>query len=156
MSSDNENATKKSSNPLKYFLSGGFGGVCTVLAGHPLDTIKVRLQTMPLPAAGEQPLYKGTLDCARKTVQREGFRGLYKGMSAPISGVAPIFALSFFGFGLGKSTIFFDSIIAWFAYYYSCFLLLSEGLQQKTENEKLSPAQLFCKFVELFQDFCVP
>ena len=32
-------------NPIKYFLSGGFGGVCTVLAGHPLDTIKVRLQS---------------------------------------------------------------------------------------------------------------
>lgn len=30
-------------SPIKYFLSGGFGGVCTVIAGHPLDTIKVRL-----------------------------------------------------------------------------------------------------------------
>lgn len=29
-------------SPVKYFLSGGFGGVCTVIAGHPLDTIKVR------------------------------------------------------------------------------------------------------------------
>lgn len=29
-------------SPIKYFLSGGFGGVCTVVAGHPLDTIKVR------------------------------------------------------------------------------------------------------------------
>lgn len=28
-------------SPIKYFLSGGFGGVCTVVAGHPLDTIKV-------------------------------------------------------------------------------------------------------------------
>jgi solute carrier family 25 carnitine/acylcarnitine transporter 20/29 len=32
---------KKPVNPVKYFLSGGFGGVCTVVAGHPLDTIKV-------------------------------------------------------------------------------------------------------------------
>lgn len=101
MSSENKNGN--SSSPIKYFLSGGFGGVCTVLAGHPLDTIKVRLQTMPLPKAGEQPLYHGTLDCAKKTIRQEGFRGLYRGMSAPITGVAPIFALSFFGFGLGKS-----------------------------------------------------
>lgn len=57
---------------------------------------------MPLPAKGTLPLYSGTYDCAKKTVQREGFRGLYKGMSAPIAGVAPIFAISFFGFGLGK------------------------------------------------------
>lgn len=28
-------------SPIKYFISGGFGGVCTVVAGHPLDTIKV-------------------------------------------------------------------------------------------------------------------
>lgn len=25
----------------KDFISGGVGGVCTVVAGHPLDTIKV-------------------------------------------------------------------------------------------------------------------
>lgn len=74
---------------------------------------------MPVPAAGQLPQYKGTYDCARKTIQREGFRGLYKGMSAPLVGVAPIFAMSFFGFGLGKR------------------------LQQKTPDEKLTNAQLF-------------
>lgn len=137
--------TEQKTSPVKYFISGGFGGVCTVLAGHPLDTIKVsdirnpldpkfnlfylchriafqfkvRLQTMPLPAPGTAPLYTGTYDCARKTVQREGFRGLYKGMSAPIAGVAPIFAMSFFGFGVGKR------------------------LQQNTPDEKLSNLQLF-------------
>ncbi|KAG7311990.1 hypothetical protein JYU34_001431 [Plutella xylostella] len=97
------------SSPFKYFLSGGFGGVCTVLAGHPMDTVKVRLQTMPLPKPGEKPLYGGTWDCFSKTVKQEGFRGLYKGMSAPLTGVAPIFAISFFGFGLGKKLIKGDS-----------------------------------------------
>lgn len=89
-------------HPLQYFVCGGFGGVCTVLVGHPLDTIKVRLQTMPVPKAGEKPLYAGTLDCFQKTVKNEGFRGLYKGMGAPLASIAPIFAISFFGFGLGK------------------------------------------------------
>lgn len=37
MSADGHN------NPFKYFLAGGFGGVCTVMVGHPLDTIKVCL-----------------------------------------------------------------------------------------------------------------
>lgn len=96
---------KKAVSPIKYFLSGGFGGICTVITGHPLDTIKVRLQTMPVPPAGTPPLYRGTFDCAKKTVQIEGFRGLYKGMAAPITGVAPIFAISFFGFGVGKKLI---------------------------------------------------
>ncbi|CAG2060149.1 unnamed protein product [Timema podura] len=89
------------SSPIKYFLSGGFGGFCTVVAGHPLDTIKVRLQTMPV-NTGESPLYKGTWDCARQTFQKEGLTGFYKGMAAPIAGIAPIFAISFFGFGVGK------------------------------------------------------
>lgn len=106
-------------SPVKYFLSGGFGGICTVLSGHPLDTIKVRLQTMPLPKPGESPLYKGTFDCAMKTIKKEGVRGLYKGMSAPLIGVSPIFALSFYGYGLGKK------------------------FQQKTPDEMLTPHQLF-------------
>lgn len=53
------------------FTAGGFGGICTVISGHPLDTIKVRLQTMP----GE---YSGTLDALKKIVAREGPLGLYK------------------------------------------------------------------------------
>jgi len=35
---------------------------------------------MPKPAPGESPLYTGTWDCAKKTIKREGFLGLYKGM----------------------------------------------------------------------------
>lgn len=33
----------KNVNPVKDFLAGGVGGVCLVLTGHPLDTIKVCL-----------------------------------------------------------------------------------------------------------------
>lgn len=29
-------------SPVKNFFAGGFGGVCLVFVGHPLDTIKVR------------------------------------------------------------------------------------------------------------------
>uniref|UniRef100_T1IWA6 Mitochondrial carnitine/acylcarnitine carrier protein n=1 Tax=Strigamia maritima TaxID=126957 RepID=T1IWA6_STRMM len=90
------------SSPLKNFLAGGFGGVCLVAAGHPLDTIKVRLQTMPKPEIGKAPLFTGTWDCAMKTVQKEGFKGLYKGMAAPIAGVTPMYAVCFLGFSIGK------------------------------------------------------
>ena len=41
-------------------------------------------------------------NCVVKTVKFEGFFGLYKGMSAPLIGVTPIFALSFFGNDFGK------------------------------------------------------
>lgn len=57
---------------------------------------------MPVPQAGQQPLYTGTFDCMKKTVRNEGIRGLYKGMGAPLAGVAPIFAISFLGYGVGK------------------------------------------------------
>ena len=33
----------RSTSGVKNFLAGGFGGVCCVVSGHPLDTIKVRL-----------------------------------------------------------------------------------------------------------------
>lgn len=60
----------------------------------------VRLQTQP--KASCAVLYTGTYDCFRKTVSKEGVLGLYKGMGAPLAGVAPMMAISFFGFGFGK------------------------------------------------------
>jgi len=42
-----------------------------VLVGHPLDTIKVRIQTMEsLP--GQPPPYKGMGDCAQQIIKKEG------------------------------------------------------------------------------------
>ncbi|XP_067013535.2 mitochondrial carnitine/acylcarnitine carrier protein isoform X1 [Anabrus simplex] len=104
-SGKSEGEKKPPVNLGKYLISGGVGGVCTVVTGHPLDTLKVRLQTMPRPGPGEEPLYKGTWDCARKTVQKEGVKGLFKGMGAPVTAVSPIFAICFFGFGVGKRLI---------------------------------------------------
>ncbi|CAD7685220.1 mitochondrial carnitine/acylcarnitine carrier protein [Vulpes vulpes] len=89
-------------SPLKNLLAGGFGGMCLVFVGHPLDTVKVRLQTQPPSLPGQPPMYSGTFDCFRKTLVREGITGLYRGMAAPIIGVTPMFAVCFFGFGLGK------------------------------------------------------
>mmetsp|Transcript_13337 Transcript_13337/g.17286 ORF Transcript_13337/g.17286 Transcript_13337/m.17286 type:complete len:286 (+) Transcript_13337:146-1003(+) len=78
----------------KSFLSGGLGGMCLVFVGHPLDTIKVRLQT--------STEYSGMVDCFKKTVQKDGVKGLYRGMAAPLIGITPIFAVYFWGFDMGK------------------------------------------------------
>lgn len=96
----------KQPGPLKSFFAGGGGGICLVLVGHPLDTIKVKLQTMEL-VPGKAPPYSGVLDCARKTIAEHGPRGLYAGVMAPLAGVTPMYALCFFGYGVGKS-IFCD------------------------------------------------
>lgn len=89
-------------NPFEYFVSGGFGGVVTCIVGHPFDTVKVRLQTQPTPKPGEKPQFTGTWDCISKTIRNEGFFGLYKGIQAPLTGIVPMFAVSFGAFGVGK------------------------------------------------------
>jgi hypothetical protein len=35
--------------------------------------IQVRLQTMPKPKKGEEPMYKGAIDCMKKTIRKEVF-----------------------------------------------------------------------------------
>lgn len=92
---------KKGPSALKAFLAGGFGGVCTILAGHPMDMVKVNMQTMPTPKPGEAPLYTSPMDCVRKIIAKDGFTGLYRGMSAPLVGVTPIFATCFWGYDMG-------------------------------------------------------
>ncbi|CAG9532604.1 unnamed protein product [Cercopithifilaria johnstoni] len=86
----------------KNFVAGGVGGTFCVAMGHPFDTVKVRLQTMPKLVPGTPPLYTGALDCVKQTIVKEGFFALYKGMSAPIIGVTPLFAVYFGSCSFGK------------------------------------------------------
>ncbi|MDP2437091.1 MAG: MC/SLC25 family protein [archaeon] len=76
--------------------AGTFGGVLQVIAGHPLDTVKVRLQTQAaaLPS-GSSPVYSGMMHCIRSMWKDEGLRGFYKGMSSPLFGMAFLNALLF-------------------------------------------------------------
>jgi solute carrier family 25 carnitine/acylcarnitine transporter 20/29 len=83
---------------VKSLLSGGFAGIATVLAGHPFDTIKVRLQT--------SNQYKGIMDCVRQTIARDGAKGLYKGMTSPLIGVTPMFMLSFWSYDMGQRLVY--------------------------------------------------
>jgi solute carrier family 25 carnitine/acylcarnitine transporter 20/29 len=64
---------------LNKFIAGSIGGATGILTIHPLDTIKIRMQTFP----GHQPSFYGVL---RETVQRESARGLYKGLLSPVVG----------------------------------------------------------------------
>jgi solute carrier family 25 carnitine/acylcarnitine transporter 20/29 len=48
--------------------------VCLVATGHPMDLVKVNIQTMPTPKAGEAPMYTSAIDCARKMVAKDGVR----------------------------------------------------------------------------------
>jgi len=91
--------TTTAESALKSFLSGGVGGLCVVLVGHPFDLIKVRMQTGA--TAGTASVF-GIL---ASTFRMEGIRGLYRGVSAPITAVSPLFAVSFWGYDMGKRVI---------------------------------------------------
>lgn len=93
----------KQISTIKNFFAGGFGGICLVAAGHPLDTVKVRMQTMSIPSSSSSTQhYSGTWDCFRKIFTEEGIRGFYKGMATPLVGVTPLYSVCFFGYSLGK------------------------------------------------------
>lgn len=100
----------KQISTIKNFFAGGFGGICLVAAGHPLDTVKVRMQTMSIASATQlesvpslaRTHYSGTWDCVRKIFIDEGIRGFYKGMATPLIGVTPLYSVCFFGYSLGK------------------------------------------------------
>ncbi|XP_052865600.1 mitochondrial basic amino acids transporter [Anopheles cruzii] len=77
------------------FAAGCLGGCAGVLVGFPFDTVKVHLQTQD----HRRPLYRGTVDCFRKIVAREGVHGLYRGMSSPMAGVAVVNAIVFGVYG---------------------------------------------------------
>lgn len=77
------------------FAAGCLGGCAGVLVGFPFDTVKVHLQTQN----HQNPLYRGTYDCFRKIVVREGIHGLYRGMSSPMAGVAVVNAIVFGVYG---------------------------------------------------------
>ncbi|KAK3294529.1 mitochondrial carrier domain-containing protein [Chaetomium fimeti] len=92
---------------LRSFVAGGFGGICAVVVGHPFDLVKVRLQT------AEKGVYSSAMDVVRKSVAKDGLRrGLYAGVSAPLVGVTPMFAVSFWGYDLGKSIVRSTSTVA--------------------------------------------
>lgn len=71
----------KPESALKSFISGGVGGVCIILVGHPLDLIKVRMQT--------GTVNQGVISMFINTFKETGITGLYRGVSAPLVAVTP-------------------------------------------------------------------
>jgi len=68
-------------------IAGSISGVAAIVVCHPLDTIRVRLQT--------SQKFTGALDCAVKTVRIEGPLALYKGLAIPLMAQAVYKAVMF-------------------------------------------------------------
>jgi ornithine carrier protein len=92
-------ATGQGEEAIKDIVCGSIAGVVGKYIEYPFDTVKVRLQSQP----DSLPLrYTGPLDCFKKSLQRDGFIGIYRGISAPLVGAA-----------VETSTLFFSvSILA--------------------------------------------
>ncbi|KAJ3228559.1 Mitochondrial carrier protein ymc2 [Chytriomyces hyalinus] len=79
---------KKANQTAKELFAGCVGGIVQVLTGQPFDTVKVRLQTQP-------DQYKNMVDCVKKTISNEGFRGFYKGALTPLIGIGACVSIQF-------------------------------------------------------------
>lgn len=78
-------AATQGAEALKDIAYGSVAGIAGKFVEYPFDTVKVRLQSQP----DHLPLrYAGPLDCFRQSIQQDGFRGLYRGISAPLFGAA--------------------------------------------------------------------
>ncbi|XP_069025586.1 solute carrier family 25 member 48 isoform X2 [Embiotoca jacksoni] len=71
------------------FIAGWIGGASSVVVGHPLDTVKTRLQ------AGKN--YKNTLHCILTIYRKETAMGFFKGMSFPLASIT-VYNSAVFGF----------------------------------------------------------
>ncbi|KAJ1453709.1 mitochondrial carrier domain-containing protein [Pelagophyceae sp. CCMP2097] len=85
------------SETARHVVAGTCSGVASVLVCHPLDTVRTRLQAA---AAGE---YRGAVDCARRTVAREGASALYKGLLWPVLAQGAYKAVMFGVYGFARN-----------------------------------------------------
>ena len=71
-----------------HFALGSIAGAFGAFMVYPIDLVKTRMQNQRSARVG-QVLYTNSIDCARKVIKNEGFRGLYSGVLPQLIGVAP-------------------------------------------------------------------
>ena len=71
-----------------HFGLGSIAGAIGAFVVYPIDLVKTRMQNQRSQRVGER-LYQNSIDCARKVIRNEGFRGLYSGVLPQLIGVAP-------------------------------------------------------------------
>lgn len=104
------------------FIAGTVAGIASLVAGHPFDTVKTRLQAQAqetkgtsarpsAPTTSTTPLllqngvadgrrYRSALDALRTIVREESVTGLFKGITSPMLGVAAMNASVFGVYGI--------------------------------------------------------
>ncbi|KAK6336339.1 mitochondrial thiamine pyrophosphate transporter [Orbilia brochopaga] len=84
-------------------VAGIVGGVVAKTGVFPLDTVRKRLQVQGpsrgMYGHGDIPAYEGMVRCAREVVRREGWRGLYRGLTVSLVKAAPASAVTMWTYG---------------------------------------------------------
>lgn len=80
--------------PLELMFCGGMTGMISWGTSYPADVIKTRIQAEGFAPSGR---YKGTIDCIRSSVNKEGWRVLTKGLSVCLVRAFPVNAATFAG-----------------------------------------------------------
>ncbi|KAL0262623.1 mitochondrial aspartate-glutamate transporter agc1 [Diplodia seriata] len=73
---------------IHHFALGSLAGAFGAFMVYPIDLVKTRMQNQRSQRVGER-LYNNSIDCFRKIIKNEGFRGLYAGVLPQLVGVAP-------------------------------------------------------------------
>eukprot|EP00588_Corethron_pennatum_P006906 CAMPEP_0194286624 /NCGR_PEP_ID=MMETSP0169-20130528/32896_1 /TAXON_ID=218684 /ORGANISM="Corethron pennatum, Strain L29A3" /LENGTH=320 /DNA_ID=CAMNT_0039033107 /DNA_START=298 /DNA_END=1257 /DNA_ORIENTATION=+ len=105
--------------PTQDILAGGMAGMSSVVVGHPLDTIKVRLQTSTSTLSGT----------VRAAASGGAVRSLFSGMGAPLASATAVNAVVFATYGWSSRAlepvvpdIFWRNVLA------GCYAGLMQGL----------------------------
>ena len=87
-SNDNYNKNNNNNIVLSNALGSACAGIISRIVTHPLDTAKARLQA-PVSSIGIEKPYTGPFDVIRRTLHKEGIRGLYQGFGTVVIGGTP-------------------------------------------------------------------
>ncbi|KAK0670796.1 mitochondrial carrier domain-containing protein [Cercophora samala] len=70
------------------FALGSIAGAFGAFMVYPIDLVKTRMQNQRGANPGQR-LYNNSIDCFKKVIRNEGFKGLYSGVLPQLVGVAP-------------------------------------------------------------------
>ncbi|GMM49603.1 Ca(2+)-binding ATP:ADP antiporter [Starmerella bacillaris] len=88
---------------LSVLAMGAMSGSIGATVVYPINLVRTRLQTQG--TAGHKATYKGFIDCYKKTVAKEGYRGLYRGLAPNLGKVAPSVAISYMVYEKAKKVM---------------------------------------------------
>jgi len=88
-----------------HLISGLTGGVVSTLCLHPFDLVKVRFQVTDGSVIKHRQVYSGVCNAFSSIYRKNGFCGLYQGVTPNIAGAASSWGLYFFAFDFFKSSL---------------------------------------------------